>query len=58
MLPNGMTCETPDRLVGAESSVDLSRPIPSWNTPEYPAEWPGDDEMSAIPRHASSSITC
>ncbi len=32
-------------------SVDLSQPIPSWNTPEYPAEWPRDDEMSTIPRH-------
>ncbi len=30
---------------------DLSRPIPSWNTLEYLAEWPGDDEMSALPRH-------
>lgn len=51
MLPNSMTCETPDRPAGAAPSVDLSRPIPSWNTPEYPAEWPRDDEMSAIPRH-------
>ena len=39
------------REVEAAPSVDLSRPIPSWNTPEYPAEWPRDDEMSAIPRH-------
>ena len=32
-------------------SVDLSIPIPSWNTPEYPAEWPGSDEMPTVPRH-------
>ncbi|MCY3657536.1 MAG: Uma2 family endonuclease [Caldilineaceae bacterium] len=32
-------------------SVDLSQPIPSWNTPEYPAEWPRSDEMSVAPRH-------
>jgi Uma2 family endonuclease len=31
--------------------VDLSTPIPSWNTPEYPAEWPRSDEMSVAPRH-------
>ncbi|MYA04147.1 MAG: Uma2 family endonuclease [Caldilineaceae bacterium SB0664_bin_22] len=31
--------------------VDLSKPIPSWNTPEYPAEWPRNDEMSVAPRH-------
>jgi len=31
--------------------VDLSKPIPSWNTPEYPAEWPRSDEMSVAPRH-------
>ena len=23
----------------------------SWNTPEYPAEWPGSDEMPKVPRH-------
>ena len=51
MLPNSMTCETPDRPAGAEPSVDLSRPIPSRNTPEYPTEWPRDDEMPALPRH-------
>ncbi|MXZ40936.1 MAG: Uma2 family endonuclease [Caldilineaceae bacterium SB0666_bin_21] len=32
-------------------SADLSIPIPSWNTPEYPAEWPGSDEMPTVPRH-------
>lgn len=31
--------------------VDLSQPIPSWNTPEFPAEWPRSDEMSVVPRH-------
>ena len=31
--------------------VDLFKPIPSWNTPEYPAEWPRSDEMSVVPRH-------
>ena len=34
-------------------AVDLSRPIPSWNTPEYPAEWPRSDEMSTVPRHVA-----
>ncbi len=33
--------------------VDLSRPIPSWNTPDYPAEWPRSDEMSTVPRHVA-----
>ncbi|MCY3660677.1 MAG: Uma2 family endonuclease [Caldilineaceae bacterium] len=33
------------------SPVDLSKPIPSWNTPEYPAEWPRSDDMSVTPRH-------
>lgn len=31
--------------------IDLSRPIPSWNTPEFPAEWPGSDPMPTEPRH-------
>lgn len=31
--------------------VDLSKPIPFWNTPEYPAEWPRSDEASVTPRH-------
>ena len=34
-------------------AVDLSRPISSWNTPEYPAEWPRSDEMSTVPRHVA-----
>ena len=33
--------------------VDLSRPIPSWNTPEFPAEWPRSDEMAVVPRHVA-----
>ena len=33
--------------------VDLSQPIPSWNTPEYPAEWPRSDGMSLAPRHVA-----
>lgn len=33
------------------SLVNLASPIPSWNTPEYPAEWPGSDEMPTFPRH-------
>ncbi|MCY4521920.1 MAG: hypothetical protein OXC13_14235, partial [Caldilineaceae bacterium] len=31
--------------------VDLSKPIPSWNTPDFPAEWPRSDEMAVVPRH-------
>ncbi len=31
--------------------VDLSKPIPSWNTPEFPAEWSRSDEMAVVPRH-------
>ena len=31
--------------------VDLSIPISSWNTPEYPAEWPRSDELSVAQRH-------
>ncbi len=43
----------PEEPLTAEpvSPVDLSNPIPSWNTPEYPAEWPRSDEMSVAPRH-------
>ena len=43
----------PEEPLTAEPAppVDLSKPIPSWNTPEYPAEWPRSDEMSVVPRH-------
>ena len=41
------------REVEPALAVDLSKPIPSWNTPEYPAEWPRSDETSTVPRHVA-----
>ncbi len=43
----------PEEPLTAEPTppVDLSKPIPSWNTPDFPAEWPRSDEMAVVPRH-------
>jgi Uma2 family endonuclease len=45
------TVQTAARKAEPAPPLDLSKPIPTWNTPEYPAEWPKND-MSAAAEHA------
>ena len=50
-MKEAWTVQTAAREAKPAPPLDLSKPIPTWNTPEYPAEWPKND-MSAAAEHA------
>ena len=50
-IKEAWTVQTAAREVEPVPPLDLSKPIPTWNTPEYPAEWSKND-MFAAAEHA------